>query len=137
MSSRQKVLDLFVFRSHFAHTHECIIVRFANPFISFLFARSPPAVDTTVAFPHMSDCEVDDDLVNHPQQPTIDKEGMWIWPGPDGYKKKPVIGNFAVNLVTVDETNNDSASVVNVSSGASVSATFVSIAILVSIACSL
>ncbi len=49
----------------------------------------------------MSDCEVDDDLVNHPQQPTIDEDGMWIWPGPEGTMKKPVVGNFAVNLVTV------------------------------------
>lgn len=89
----------------------------------------------------MSDIDNDDVLV-HPQQPTLDEEGMWMWPGPDGYKKKPVIGNFAVNLVTVDETNNDSVveddegSVVNTSGGAFVSATFVSIALLISIACS-
>ena len=116
---------------------------FCNSF-HYSLSRSPPAVDTTTAFPFMSDIDSDDVLV-HPQQPTLDEEGMWIWPGPDGYKKKPVIGNFAVNLVTVDETNNDSVviveddegSVVSTSSGASISATFVSIALLVSIACSL
>jgi len=62
---------------------------------------SPAPVDTTVAFPYMSDIEGDDDLVNHPQQPTIDEDEMWIWPGPEGTMKKPVVGNFAVNLVTV------------------------------------
>lgn len=61
----------------------------------------PAPVDTTVAFPYMSDIEGDGDLVSHPQQPTIDDEGMWIWPGPEGTMKKPVVGNFAVNLVTV------------------------------------
>jgi hypothetical protein len=49
---------------------------------------SPPAVDTTVAFPYMSDVETEWDLAM-PQQPTIDEEGMWIWPGPEGIKKKP------------------------------------------------
>ena len=26
---------------------------------------------------------------------------MRIWPGPEGTMKKPVVGNFAVNIVTV------------------------------------
>jgi len=66
----------------------------------------PPPVDTTVAFPYMSDMDSD------PQQPTIDDDGMWIWPGPDGYKKKPVVGNFAINLFATetDETTEEASS---------------------------
>jgi len=59
----------------------------------------PPPVDTTVAFPYMSDMDSD------PQQPTIDDDGMWIWPGPEGYKKKPVVGNFALNLYATNTTD--------------------------------
>merc|ERR1739844_662283 len=44
-----------------------------------------------------------DGILSHPEQPTIDEDGMWIWPGPDGPKKKPVIGNFAVNMITVQD----------------------------------
>ena len=29
-------------------------------------------------------------------------EGMWMWPGPDGIKKKPVVGNFATDLTVVE-----------------------------------
>jgi len=59
----------------------------------------PATVDTTVAFPDMSEMEnMDGDLVT-PLQPTI-KDGMWIWPGPEGYKKKPVVGTFALDLYT-------------------------------------
>lgn len=63
---------------------------------------SPPAVDTTTAFPAMSDVKNHGTVLGDPQQPTIDATGMWIWPGPDGYKKKPVVGNFATNLVVVE-----------------------------------
>ena len=51
----------------------------------------------------MSDIEVDDDLVNHPQQPTM-KDDMWCWPGPEGTKRKPVVGFFAVDLYTVQDS---------------------------------
>jgi len=53
----------------------------------------PAAVDTTIAFPYMTD--MDDN-----QQPTI-TDGMWIWPGPEGTKKKAVQGNFANHLYTI------------------------------------
>merc|ERR1712183_818927 len=62
----------------------------------------PAKYDTTVAFPYMSD--MDDDM--GVQQPTIDT-GMWIWPGPDGRKKKPVKGNFALELYTVPDGDDD------------------------------
>jgi hypothetical protein len=45
----------------------------------------------------------------------MNDSGMWIWPGPEGTKKKPVSGNFAMDLVTVkdftgaEETVGDSA----------------------------
>ena len=51
----------------------------------------------------MSDIEVDDDLLNHPQQPTM-KDDMWCWPGPEGTKRKPVVGFFAVDLYTVQDS---------------------------------
>ena len=57
-------------------------------------------MDTTVAFPFMSDVISQGNLID-PQQPTIDDEGMWMWPGPEGYKKKPVVGNFATDLVII------------------------------------
>jgi len=62
----------------------------------------PAPVDTTVAFPHMEDVEPWADGVEDPQQPTINDEGMWMWPGPDGIKKKPVVGNFATDLTVVE-----------------------------------
>lgn len=60
----------------------------------------PMQIDTTVAFPFMSDTQPSGVLTD-PQQPTIDDTGMWIWPGPEGTKKKPVSGNFAVELITI------------------------------------
>lgn len=59
-------------------------------------SKYPAAVDTTVAFPYMSDMDE-----NGNQQPTI-TDGMWIWPGPEGTKKKPVVGNFANHLYTIE-----------------------------------
>ena len=58
-------------------------------------------VDTTVAFPYMSDVQSAGILVD-PQQPTIDETGMWIWPGPEGTKRKPVEGNFAIHLHVIE-----------------------------------
>jgi len=69
----------------------------------------PQAVDTTVAFPHMSDIE-DNILISTPQFPTIDADGKWIWPGPEGTKKKPVEGQFAVNLYTIAGSSDDDSS---------------------------
>jgi hypothetical protein len=68
----------------------------------------PMEVDTTVAFPFMSDVPQGGILVD-PQQPTIDSEGMWIWPGPEGTKRKPVEGNFAINLYALENFDRDVA----------------------------
>jgi len=73
----------------------------------------PADVDTTVAFPYMSDIETDTDGLETPQQPTIE-DGMWIWPGPEGTKKKPVVGHFAVNLFTVEDDGNEEIDCVSV-----------------------
>ena len=54
-------------------------------FFSTTVSYSPAKVDTTVAFPYMEDMNMEGDL-DAPQQPTI-KDGMWIWPGPEGYKR--------------------------------------------------
>jgi hypothetical protein len=63
----------------------------------------PATVDTTVTFPYMSDVISQGNLID-PQQPTIDNGGMWMWPGPEGSKKKAVVGKFATNLVvTMDD----------------------------------
>jgi len=64
-------------------------------------SKYPAEVDTTVAFPYMSDVVSQGNLAD-PQQPTIDDEDMWIWPGPEGTKKKPVVGNFAVDLYATE-----------------------------------
>jgi hypothetical protein len=64
-------------------------------------SKYPAAVDTTVAFPYMSDVVSHGNLVD-PQQPTIDDDDMWIWPGPEGTKKKPVVGFFAVDLYATE-----------------------------------
>jgi len=51
----------------------------------------PANTDTTVAFPQMEGI-----------QPKISGDGMWIWPGEEGTKKKPVLGNFANHLYIVE-----------------------------------
>ena len=61
----------------------------------------------------MSDIETDTDGLETPQQPTIE-DGMWIWPGPEGTKKKPVVGHFAVNLFTVEDDGNEETDCVSV-----------------------
>ena len=78
---------------------------------------SPAKVDTTVAFPEMSDMEMVGTL-EAPQQPTM-KDGMWIWPGPKGTMKKPVVGNFAVDLVTIGGKSKTESSSNDVSDGGS------------------
>ena len=40
-------------------------------------------------------------LVDH-DQPTI-TAGLWIWPGPEGKKKKAVVGNFANSYCVVED----------------------------------
>jgi len=59
----------------------------------------PAEVDTTVAFPKMSEMPMLGNLMA-PKQPRI-KKGMWTWPGEEGYKRKPVEGNFAISLYAV------------------------------------
>lgn len=61
----------------------------------------PPEVDTTVAFPAMEGGFPDVDGLPAPEQPVI-TDGAFIWPGPDGNAKKPVVGNFATNLHIVE-----------------------------------
>jgi len=61
----------------------------------------PAAVDTTVAFPYMMDIAPAGGL-DMPQQPKME-DGMWMWPGPEGYKKKSVFGNYANELVVVND----------------------------------
>lgn len=39
-------------------------------------------------------------LVDH-DQPTI-KDGLWIWPGSEGRKKKAAVGNFANSYCVVE-----------------------------------
>lgn len=56
----------------------------------------PSTIDTTVAFPKM--VETDSGSKNAHEQPAITDDGKWTWPGPEGTKKKAVIGNFATNL---------------------------------------
>jgi len=75
----------------------------------------PPEVDTTVAFPDMEGGFPDvNDGLEAPEQPTITDEGGFIWPGPDGNGKKPVVGNFATNLHIVEGFSvNPSAPVVS------------------------
>jgi hypothetical protein len=63
----------------------------------------PAVVDTTVAFPFMTDVDPSSETLVDPQQPTIDETGMWIWPGPEGVKRKPVVGNFATDLYITDD----------------------------------
>jgi len=70
----------------------------------------PAAVDTTIAFPYMTDVPANVDHENDPQQPTIE-DGMWIWPGPDGTKKKAVQGHFANHLYTVSDSGGYAAEV--------------------------
>ena len=41
-------------------------------------------------------------IVDH-DQPTITKEGLWIWPGSEGTKKKAVVGNFANSYCVVED----------------------------------
>jgi len=60
-------------------------------------SKYPAEVDTTVSFPDMGGEYVTVDGLKAPEQPII-ADGLWIWPGPDGDKKKPVVGNFATNL---------------------------------------
>mmetsp|Transcript_23716 Transcript_23716/g.50288 ORF Transcript_23716/g.50288 Transcript_23716/m.50288 type:complete len:100 (-) Transcript_23716:154-453(-) len=40
-------------------------------------------------------------FVDH-EQPLI-KEGLWVWPGSEGRKKKAVIGNFANSYCVVED----------------------------------
>jgi len=58
----------------------------------------PAAVDTTVAFSYMEDNP--DGFT--PSQPLVE-DGMWIWPGPLGGKKKPVKGFFTFDLYVAKE----------------------------------
>lgn len=60
----------------------------------------PPKADNTQAFPEMTAVDSDLRLVDH-DQPTI-KDGLWIWPGPEGTMKKAVVGNFANHLCVVE-----------------------------------
>ena len=64
----------------------------------------PAEVDTTRAFPDMEGGFPDVDGLEAPEQPSIEN-GKWTWPGPEGAKKKPVLGNFATNLY-IEENNN-------------------------------
>ena len=57
----------------------------------------------------MSDFE-DNILISTPQFPTIDADGKWIWPGPEGTKKKPVEGQFAVKLYIIAGSSDDNSS---------------------------
>eukprot|EP00537_Pseudo-nitzschia_pungens_P006273 CAMPEP_0172376388 /NCGR_PEP_ID=MMETSP1060-20121228/66695_1 /TAXON_ID=37318 /ORGANISM="Pseudo-nitzschia pungens, Strain cf. cingulata" /LENGTH=232 /DNA_ID=CAMNT_0013103903 /DNA_START=51 /DNA_END=751 /DNA_ORIENTATION=- len=77
----------------------------------------PAKFDTTVAFPEMSDMEMVG-ILEAPQQPTM-MDGMWIWPGPMGTMKKPVVGNFAVELVTIGGNSKTESSSNDVSDGGS------------------
>jgi len=65
-------------------------------------SKYPATVDTTVAFPQMDDMDnmAGSTLVT-PQQPTIN-DGNWVWPGPEGTKRKPVVGNFAISLYATE-----------------------------------
>jgi len=58
----------------------------------------PAAVDTTVAFSYMENNP--DGFM--PSQPLVE-DGMWIWPGPLGGKKKPVKGFFTFDLYVAKE----------------------------------
>ena len=64
----------------------------------------PAEVDTTRAFPDMEGGFPDVDGLEAPEQPSIEN-GKWTWPGPEGAKRKPVVGNFATNLY-IEENNN-------------------------------
>mmetsp|Transcript_56110 Transcript_56110/g.63498 ORF Transcript_56110/g.63498 Transcript_56110/m.63498 type:complete len:425 (-) Transcript_56110:82-1356(-) len=59
----------------------------------------PPAVDTSLAFPVMNDDipAVGDEKFKAPSQPAI-IDGKWVWPGPDGVKRKPVVGKFETHI---------------------------------------
>lgn len=61
-----------------------------------------PGVDNTQAFPEMTLVEPGSLIVDH-DQPTITKEGLWIWPGSEGTKKKAVVGNFANSYCVVND----------------------------------
>jgi len=61
----------------------------------------PPKVDTTQAFPDMTFVDPKTRFVDH-EQPLI-KEGLWVWPGSEGRKKKAVIGNFANSYCVVED----------------------------------
>jgi len=65
-------------------------------------SKYPAAPDTTVAFPYMTDFPPLANGLEAPQQPLME-DGMWVWPGPEGTKKKPVAGNFANELVIVED----------------------------------
>ena len=64
-------------------------------------SKYPAEVDTTVAFPDMEGGFADVNGLEAPEQPTL-KDGTFIWPGPEGAKKKPVIGFFATNLHIIE-----------------------------------
>lgn len=65
----------------------------------------PAEVDTTVAFPEMEGgFPLTDGKFETPEQPTITADGAYIWPGPDGKKKKPVEGFFATDLVVMSNS---------------------------------
>jgi hypothetical protein len=52
--------------------------------------------------------DVEGDLISTPKQPALDDDGMWCWPGPEGTKRKPVEGQFAVSLYTVASSSDSS-----------------------------
>jgi hypothetical protein len=68
-------------------------------------SNSPATPDTTKAFPNMlgglPTVLVNVTDVPAPEQPAI-VEGKWIWPGPDGNKRKPVKFLFPMDLYIVE-----------------------------------
>lgn len=56
-----------------------------------------------VAFPRMAEVEDPADENGDPDQPKINKCG-WIWPGPEGTKRKPVAGVFDTKLYLTPTT---------------------------------
>lgn len=70
----------------------------------------PAKVDTTMAFPHMEGNFPD--VIGGfeaPTQPTIE-EGNFVWPGPLGTKRKPVVGNFPISKHIVEGFSPESES---------------------------
>jgi hypothetical protein len=72
--------------------------RFLSALPCCCWISSPPTVDTSIAFPFMK--EIDNFA---PDQPLIE-EGRFLWPGPEGNKKKSVDGTFATGLYVVDQS---------------------------------